>query len=71
MGGMLDEMIRPGPPLVSAEVVAKQLGCTGRFVLKMAGSGKITSVRISSRCVRFNLDQVLEELGVTKKGGGQ
>jgi len=67
---MLDEMNRLGLPLVSAEAVAKQLGCSKVHVHVMARDKRITSHRLGKKCVRFNLDQVLEELGVTK-GAGQ
>jgi excisionase family DNA binding protein len=49
----------PPPPLVRAEDIAKSLAVTPRYVLSMAKEGKIPSVRIGEKCVRFRHDEVL------------
>ena len=56
-----------GSPLVSAAVVAKRFGCSAAHVLKLAREGEIPSHRIGPGCVRFDLDAVLDKLGVSKK----
>lgn len=55
---------RAGRPLVSAKVVATRLGCSPVHVHVMARANKITSFRLGKKCVRFDLDVVLDQLGV-------
>jgi len=42
---------------VSAKELANYLGLHVKTVLKMARAGILPAVRLSKRCVRFNLDE--------------
>jgi excisionase family DNA binding protein len=52
---------------VNANVIAAQYGVTGRYVLQLAAAGKIPSLRIGRKCVRFDEAAVAEALGLGAK----
>lgn len=52
--------------LLSARVVAHQLGVTANTVKSWARAGKIASVRLSARCIRFDPDAVAAFLAQSK-----
>ena len=54
---------------VAAPIIARKLSVTSRYVLQLAEQGKIPCVRLGRKCVRFNLAEVSQALGVTLTGG--
>ena len=49
--------------LVNADVIGKRYGISGRYVLKLASEGKIPSLKIGRKCVRFDPNAVAKALG--------
>jgi excisionase family DNA binding protein len=47
---------------VNAGVIAARYGVTPRYVLQLAAAGKIPSLRMGRKCVRFNEAAVAEAL---------
>ena len=43
---------------VSAPVIAERYGVTGRYILQLAAANRIPHLRISSKCVRFDIAAV-------------
>ena len=57
------EHSEPSPKqYVSAPVIAKRYNVTARYILQMAAANKIPSLRISSKCVRFDAAAVAAAL---------
>ena len=54
---------------VAAPIIARKLSVTSRYVLQLAEQGKIPCVRLGRKCVRFNLAEVSQALGVTLTKG--
>ena len=54
---------------VAAPTIARKLSVTSRYILQLAAAGKIPCVRLGFKCVRFNLAEVSQALGVTLTGG--
>ena len=52
---------------VNADTVGDVLGLKAKTVLGMARENRIPSIRISERCVRFDLNEVIDSL----KGGNE
>ena len=50
------------PGLVTSEELAKELNVDDRTILRWAREGKIPSVKISPRTIRFNREAVLRAL---------
>lgn len=44
---------------VSADEIARHYSCTGRYILKLAAEGRIPSLRLGAKCIRFDL-QIVE-----------
>jgi len=61
---MKKEKTKAKPKYISSEKIAEQLSVTSRYILQLAAQGKIPSVRLGHRCVRFNIAEVAEKLGV-------
>lgn len=55
--------------LATAEDIANRIKCTSRYILQLAAAGKIPSIRIGYRCVRFEPRAVAEALGFQWEGG--
>jgi excisionase family DNA binding protein len=58
------------PVYVRAHEIARPLSVTSRYILQLAAQGKIPSVRLGHKCVRFNLAEVSQTLGVNLTKGG-
>jgi excisionase family DNA binding protein len=56
---------------VAAPTIARKLSVTSRYILQLAAQGKIPCVRLGFKCVRFNLAEVSQALGVTLTGGAR
>jgi excisionase family DNA binding protein len=54
---------------VNASYIAKKLAVTSRYILNLAEAGKIPSIRISFKVIRFNLADVEKALGVNLTKG--
>lgn len=52
---------------VSASAIAARYHVTPRYVLLLAAAGKIPSLRLGRRCVRFNESAVAKALGLKAK----
>ena len=48
---------------VKAGVIAARYGVTSRYILQLAAAGKIPSLRISNKCVRFDEAAVADAIG--------
>jgi excisionase family DNA binding protein len=57
------------PEYVAAPFIARQLSVTSRYILQLAALGTIPCVRLGHKCVRFNITEVAQALGVKLKGG--
>lgn len=53
---------RAEPRLVNADTVAARYGVSGRYILQLAAQGKIPSLRLGRKCVRFDPDAVAAAL---------
>jgi hypothetical protein len=49
-------------PLVKPTVIAKALDVTPRYVRILTAEGRIPCHRLSSRCIRYNLNAVLQAI---------
>jgi excisionase family DNA binding protein len=63
--------IEYAPEYVAAPVIAKKLSVTSRYILQLAAAGKIPCARLGQKCVRFNIAEVSQALGVTLTGGAE
>ena len=57
----------PVPTLVSRERLAQILGLNSETVSRMAATGRIPVLRLSARCLRFDLHAVLAALNTPQK----
>lgn len=49
-------------PYQSAKTIAKRLGVSYEFVLKLGRNGKIPCLRLGTKVVRFNIQDVMQAL---------
>ena len=63
------QIIEHNADYVAAPIIARKLSVTSRYVLQLAEQGKIPCVRLGRKCVRFNLAEVSQALGVTLTKG--
>ncbi len=63
VSGMHTPYSEHAPKFVNAGVIAAHYGVTSRYILQLAAAGKIPSLRISNKCVRFDETAVAEALG--------
>lgn len=63
-------VIEHTPEYVAAPSIARKLSVTSRYILQLAAQGKIPCVRLGHKCVRFNLAEVADALGVSFGKGG-
>lgn len=47
---------------VTADEIGEHYSCSGRYILKLAAKGKVPSLRLGKRCVRFEFDAVAAAL---------
>lgn len=47
---------------VSADDVAKRYDVTSRYIHQLAAEGRIPSLRLGKKCIRFDLEAVAEAL---------
>jgi hypothetical protein len=61
----------PTAGLVSAPAIARHIDVTPRYILQLAAEGKIPSVRIGRKCVRFAPHEVAKALGFSWEEGSK
>ena len=66
----VNKVVEHNADYVAAPIIARKLSVTSRYVLQLAEQGKIPCVRLGRKCVRFNLAEVSQALGVTLTKGG-
>lgn len=47
---------------VSSLEIAKRYGVSSRYILQLANEGKIPCLRLGKKCVRFDIEAVMEAL---------